>query len=273
MKNLKSLIVLFAILLINNMQAQNVKVRSSVKTSKKPELIKQSRNAESSPSSVGNKVGCKQVSTRIVSGILKNSVARDLKITLDKESSQVTIMNKTQKFTIPERKITKAGHDWVYYVNDIISIKSWSTFDSKTKKFYLFVEFEGNDSEIKGKCPGCLKRFKDRRAPDINWEGNRTARITLNPIPYNNSISFEIEKVILDGKFDFNGPADFFVAPLVKYFEAKIKEGIEKEAKKILNNPSNKKAIADALRGTVKFLGLNSVRTVEVTGENLYICD
>ena len=42
---------------------------------------------------------------------------------------------------------------------------------------------------------------------------------------------------------------------------------------KATDNPSNKKAIADALRGTVKFLGLNSVRTVEVTGENLYICD
>lgn len=264
MKKLKRLVIIFTILFTGSIQAQNVKVRTGIKQSKTSN-IKQAK--------LQNKVGCKQLSTRIVSGILRNSVARNLKITLDKESSKVSIMNKTQKFVIPERKITKAGHDWIYYVNDIMSIKSWSTFDSKTKKFYLFVEFEGNGSEIKGKCPGCLKRFKDRRAPDINWEGNRTARITLNPIAYDNSISFEVEKVILDGKFDFNGPADYFVAPLVKYFEAKIKEGIEKETKTILNNPNNKKAIADALRSTVKFLGLNSVRTVEVTGLNLYVCD
>jgi hypothetical protein len=217
-------------------------------------------------------VGCKQVSNRIVNGILNKSVAKDLEVYLNRENSYVKIMGQKNNISIPERTVQSA-RKWVYFVNDIKSFKSWSTFDARDRKFNLFIEFEGNGSEIKGKCPGCLKRFRDSRAPDLNWQGKRIAKITLKPIAYDNSVAFNVEKVDLLGKFDLNGPLEAMFPPLIKYFEKRIKDEIEKQAKKALNTPSNKKAMADAMRGTIRFLGLNSVRTVEITGSNLYICD
>lgn len=213
------------------------------------------------------------MSTRIATGILRNTVVRNLELTLDRDRSTLKIMDDTQVFTIPEKKIDKPGHNWTYFVKDIQSINQWIEFDNQARKFILTVEFEGNGSEIKGVCRGCMKRFRDSRAPDINWKGKRLAKITLVPIAYDNSIAFDVEKVDLVGPFDLNGPTEAFLPSLVAFFEAKLKEGIEKQARKILNSENNKLAMAEAMRPTVRFLGLTSVRTVEITGLNLYICD
>lgn len=216
---------------------------------------------------------CKQLSTRIVTGILRNQVARTLRLKLDRDDSYLTIMGDTQNFTIPEKKIKKPARDWTYFIKDMQSINSWIEFDNQAKQFILTVEFEGNGSEIKGVCKGCKKRFRDSRAPDINWKGKRLAKIRLSPIVYDNSIAFNVDKVDLVGKFDLNGPTEKFFPSLVKFFEKKLKDQVEKEARTILNRAENKQAIANAMRDTVQFLGLSSVRTVEITGLNLYICE
>ena len=218
-------------------------------------------------------VSCKQMSTRIATGILRNTLVRNLELTLDRDRSTLRIMDDTQVFTIPEKKVKKPARDWTYYVKDIQSINQWIEFDNQARKFILTVEFEGNGSEIKGECRGCKKRFRDSRAPDINWKGKRLAKITLVPIAYDNSIAFEVEKVDLVGPFDLNGPTEKFFPSLIAFFESKLKDGIEKQARTILNSAENKQAMADAMRNTVRFLGLTRVRTVEITGLNLYICD
>ncbi|WGK63893.1 hypothetical protein [Croceiramulus getboli] len=222
---------------------------------------------------VKSSTGCQQISTRIVTGLLRNSVTRSLKVKLDRDDSYVTLMGNTQRFTIPEKEVQGPARKWKYYVKDLNSFKSWITFDDKRKQFYLFIEFEGNGSEIKGECPGCLRRFRDSRAPDLNWEGKRVAKIHLTPIPYDNSVAFEVDKVELEGKFDLNGPTEFFLPSLVKFFENRIKDGIEKQARAILNSPENKKAMADGMRGTLSMLGLTRVSSVEITDRNLYVCN
>jgi len=215
---------------------------------------------------------CKKISTKVVSGILRNTISRTLKITLDRDNASISMMGKTRKFKMPEKEVQGPARKWKYFIKDVNSFKSWSTFEKTTNKFYLFVEFEGNGSEIKGTCPGCLKRFRDSRAPDLNWEGKRIAKIQLSPIAYENSIAFEVDKVELAGKFDLNGPAQYFLPSLVKFFENKIKDGIEKQARIILNSSENKKIMAEGMRGTVELYGLRSVSTVEITNNNLYIC-
>ena len=218
-------------------------------------------------------VVCRQMSTRIATGILRSTLARTLEIKLDRDNSSITIMDDTRRFTIPEKKIKKPARDWTYYIKDVQSINTWVSFDNQARKFILTVEFEGNGSEIKGECRGCKKRFRDSRAPDVNWKGERKAIITLNPIAYDNSIAFDVEKVALKGPFDLNGPAEKFFPSMIKFFESKLKSEIKKQAKTILNSEDNKQAMADAMRNTVRFLGLTRVRTVEITGLNLYICD
>ena len=118
---------------------------------------------------------CKQISGTVVETTLMAGAFQSLDCKLDHKEGFLKIGNTRSSFTIAEHKINKPGHNWVYSVNDINSFKH--LLRAEKNNFYLYIEFEGNGNELKGKCPGCANAFEDSRAPDINWEGKRVARI------------------------------------------------------------------------------------------------
>jgi hypothetical protein len=212
---------------------------------------------------------CKQISGGNVETTLLNGAFRTFDLKLDEKEGFLKIGNKRSAFRIAEYKINKPGHNWVYSVNDINSFKHF--LKAEKNNFYLYIEFEGNGNEIKGECPGCAKAFKDRRAPDINWKGARVARIKLKPVSFQNSISFQVQEVELEGKFDINGPVDIFM-PTVNFLELAIKKAIESQMKKYLNNAVVKKQIADAFKPVVEKTGFNKIQNVYMLNGQLFIC-
>lgn len=212
---------------------------------------------------------CKQISGSIVETTLTAGAFQTLDCKLDHKEGFLKIGNTRSSFNIAEHKINKPGHNWVYSVNDINSFKH--LLKAEKNNFYLYIEFEGNGNELKGKCPGCANAFEDSRAPDINWEGKRVARIQLKPVAYQNSISFQVQEVELEGKFDINGPMDIFL-PTINFLELAMKKTIESQLKKYLNNAVVKKQIADAFKPVVEKTGFNKIQNVYMSQGQLFIC-
>jgi hypothetical protein len=212
---------------------------------------------------------CKGVPQKEIADLLRNSTFQEVKLILDHEKGLFQIGNSKTSFKINPYKINKPGYNWVYSVNDIQSIRHELKWEKN--KCFLILEFEGNQSEIKGECPGCLKRFEDRRAPDIQWESPRIAKIELKPIAFQNSASFQVEKVDLSGKFEINGPTDI-LNPALNTLEIAIKKEIEKQFKKYLNSPEAKQKFAQSLSTILKNKGITNVKKV-YSGENqLFFC-
>lgn len=212
---------------------------------------------------------CKQISGGNVETTLSNGAFKKLDFKLDHKEGYLQIGNKRSSFRIAEHKISKPGHNWVYHVNDIHSFKH--RLKSEGNSFYLYIEFEGNGNELKGKCPGCANAFEDSRAPDINWEGKRQAKIKLKPVVFQNSISFQVQNVDLEGNFNINGPVDIFM-PTVNFLEIAMKKAIESQMKKYLNDPEIKKQIADAFKPVTAKLGFFKIKNVYMGEGQLFVC-
>lgn len=217
--------------------------------------------------------GCKSLPASGVSRVLTNRIANTLKVKLDKEDSYIHFNDNMQPFAISEYTVDKPGHNWKYFMNDVRSTGAEASFDEESRVFYLKVTFEGDGSEIKGRCPGCVNRYEDSRAPDINWLGDRQLILELKPIVHNNSIAFEVTAAKLKGHFAINGPVQAFLPGLVTYFERQIMSNVEGQAKRLMNTPSVRTMMSDAFRGTVNGLGLVNIDTVETGDNNLYICN
>ncbi len=212
---------------------------------------------------------CKQISGGNVETTLLNGAFKTLDLKLDEKEGFLKIGNKRSAFRIAEYKINKPGNNWVYSVKDINSFKHF--LKAEKNNFYLYIEFEGNGNEIKGECPGCAKAFEDRRAPDINWKGARVARIKLKPVAFQNSISFQVQEVELEGKFDVDGPIDI-IMPAVNFLEVAIKKAIETQMKKHLNDAVIKKQIAAAFQPVTSQLGFMKIKNVYMSEGQLFVC-
>lgn len=212
---------------------------------------------------------CKQINGSNAETALQNGAFRTFNLKLDEKEGFLKIGNKRSAFRIAEYKINKPGNNWVYSVNDINSFKHF--LKAEKNNFYLYIEFEGNGNEIKGECPGCAKAFEDRRAPDINWKGARVARIKLKPVAFQNSISFQVQDVELEGKFDVDGPIDI-VMPAVNFLEIAIKKAIETQMKKHLNDGVIKKQIASAFQPVASQLGFLEIKNVYMSEGQLFVC-
>ncbi|WP_299557468.1 hypothetical protein [Seonamhaeicola sp.] len=195
-----------------------------------------------------------------------------MEIVLNRTNSYIKLNNTTTKFDMGERTVQGPVRKWIYYVNDIQSLRGKNKLTYENGKFYLSLEFEGNGSEIKGKCPGCMKGRRDKRAPDFNWKTPRIAKIRLRPIAYNGSVAFDVEKVDLKGKFEMGGKLDLLL-PVLNAIEVRLKNQIEKQSRKILNMPANKAAVAKAFEGFVKLNRIKSVSSVYTSGNKLFFCE
>lgn len=216
---------------------------------------------------------CKPLASKTIVQILNDRVARSLKVKLDREKSFINFNGQSQRLSISDYKVKKPARDWLYFMNDVNSSGAVAEYNEKTRKFYLKITFEGDGSEIKGKCPGCIRRYRDSRAPDINWTRGREMTIELNPIVHKNSIAFEAGNVSLSGEFIINGPAEAFLTPLTRFFMGKVKEAVKVQAQNMMNTPKIRSMLAGALRDQVDELKLSSIKSIETGDRNLFICN
>jgi hypothetical protein len=213
-------------------------------------------------SGIGMFAQCREINIDHMTKVLKGFVEPSLKITLDRDNSRLSLLGYTQNFTLPAESISKAGRDWSYFVQDVRSDDSNLYFDKNRNDFVLDVRFEGEGSEIKGICPGCIKMSRDSRAPDLNWKGARIARLRFRPVPFEGSISLEVTSVELFGEFDLNGILDTLFPRMVRNMENKIKREIQNNALVILNKTDVKRSIAEKIRPVLSAMGITHVRSV-----------
>jgi len=260
-------------------QAQFVPQKQTVKVKKSINVLPKKKSATAVPATTTTsavttiKKECKPLASATVVQILTDRVAKTLKVKLDREESFISFDGSTQRLSISDYKVRKPARDWLYFMNDVNSSKTVAEYDNTTRKFYLKISFEGDHSEIKGKCPGCRKRYRDRRAPDINWMGRREMIIELNPIVHDNSIAFEAGNVSISGEFVMNGLVEAFLTPLTRYFMAKVKDTIKIQAQRMMNTTRVRNMLAKALRNKVNALELTTIKSLETGDNNLFICN
>ncbi len=198
---------------------------------------------------------------------------RDIEVYLNNTNAYVSINGKKSYFNIPENRVDKPGRNWRYHINDIKSIPAKNRFAYKKGKFYLTIEFEGEGREYKGLCPGCLKRFRDSRAPDFNWESPRQAKITLTPKPSGGEVYLDVTKVELSGKFEMGGRMDDFLLPMLNGMEIKLRNQMEREFKKLFNDKDIRPQLSKAFDGFVRTNGLKRVNRIYDTNGQLFFCE
>lgn len=218
---------------------------------------------------VSNANDCKTISGSEIAALMMAGEFSSVSVRLDRDNGFFRIGSDKRGFKIAEKKITKPGHNWVYHVNDINSTGHAIVFEENA--FWLRLDFEGEEHEIKGRCPGCADRFEDRRAPDLNWVGARQIFVKLKPIIHNGSISFQADKVNMVGKFEFNGPSDILM-PLLNSFELAIKKEMEKQVKTYLNSTAVKLRISKTLKPIIDKIGIEAANKVYTTDGQVFVC-
>lgn len=212
---------------------------------------------------------CKPMNISRTEKILREKVGRTLNVKLDKDYGFVEIMGNKQNLNFGKYKVKKAGNDWVYTLNNINS--NLTRVEYKNNRYILKIFFESDNSEIKGRCPGC-RVGKDKRAPDIQWK-DPSLLITLTPAAFNNSFTFEVERVVLGGSFDFNGMMDKFLPSITRYFQGQMERAFRKHMQNTFNSTTVKKMLAGAFKDDVNRLGLSSVKSVDMSREKIYLCN
>ena len=224
--------------------------------------------------SIGGQAQCRDQNQAELTSILKSIIEPSLSIVLDRDNSQFSLLGNTLRFTIPAENISKPARDWRYHVNDIRSDDNNLFFDTKRLEYALDVRFEEDGSEIKGICPSCLKRFRDSRAPDVNWKGARILRIYFRPIAFEGSISLDITEVELFGKFEINGAAASFFPRIVGKIENRIKEDIKTQATQMFRTAEMRREISRRTEPLLRVLSLDRISRISMStdGSNIQFC-
>ena len=212
---------------------------------------------------------CKPMDIRQTETILRDRVGKTLKMRLDKNDGYVEILGQKQGFAFTQFTYDKPGHNWRYFLQDMNSIQTSTSYSKK--HYYLNVLFESDRAEIKGRCPGCLNRFEDSRAPDIQWR-NPKIKIKLKPVAYNDSFTFDVVDVNIEGKFETNGAIKAALPSIITHFKRQIKKAAKSQVKKVLNSDQVKRMLANAFKPEIRSLGMSRVRLVDMSKSNIYLC-
>lgn len=259
------LIVFWAVVAIStNASAQ---VKKPVKNATiKNTTVKTGIKQASSNSSSNN---CLPLGMKEIENVLRDRVARNMNLYLDRDYGFIEFMGQKTDLPIETYKLKKAANDWHYHLNDIRS--NLTRVVRSGNKFVLQVQFETDKNEIKGKCPKCAVS-QDKRAPDLNWR-DPILYITLEPVAFNNSLTFDVSKVEMNGKLDVNGPMDKFMPSVAAFFQKLIEEKVEKQIKTKLNQPNIKDMLSKALKPEVDKLNLGKIVKVDDSKDNIYLCN
>lgn len=212
---------------------------------------------------------CLPLEMKEIENVLRDRVARNMNLYLDRDYGFIEFMGQKTDLTFETYKLKKAANDWQYHLNDIRS--NLTRVVRKGSLFVLQVQFETEKNEIKGKCPKC-KVGNDKRAPDLDWR-NPMLYITLKPVAFNNSLTFDVSKVEMAGQLDVNGPMDKFMPSVAAFFQRLIEEKVEKKIKTTLNQPTVKDMLSKALKPEVDRLNLGKIVKVDDSKDNIYLCN
>lgn len=213
---------------------------------------------------------CKPLDLEKTEQILKQKIGLSLNILLDKEYSAMSIMGKRITLDIGSYKVSKVANDWTYYLNDINS--RMVRIDYKNGVYQLLIEFEEDNTELKGICHGCRIGNKDNRAPDIHWD-NPAIRVNLEPIAYQNSLILNPTSVRLLGDFEMNGALGAFFPSITAYFKSKVERILKEKIENVFDTQEVKNLISSALQPEVAALKIGAVKKVDLSSSQLYLCN
>ena len=212
---------------------------------------------------------CKPMDIRRTEDILRDRVGRSLNVLLDKDYGFIEILGKKQNVNFKEYRVQSVVHGWVYTLNDIRS--NITRVQYKDNKYIMTIEFENKGLRVEAVGPSCKVR-KDSRAPDINWK-NPALQIVMTPVAYNNSFTFEVNKVEMKGKFEVNGAMDVFLPSITRFFKNNMENTFKSEMQRTFNSDQVKRMLADVFKPEVQLLGLGEVKSVDMSRGSIYLCN
>ena len=212
---------------------------------------------------------CKPMDIVKTEEILRDRVGRTFAAKLDKDYGFIEIMGNRQNLNFEEFNVRSIKNTWVYSLNDINS--QITRVKYQDNRYLMTIEFEHDGNEIKGICPRCLGS-DDNRAPDINWN-NPALQIVLKPMAYDNSFTFEVEKVNMLGDFEINSKIKFFLPALTVFFRNKMQDKFRTQMQNTFNSDTVKRMLAEVFRPEVNLLGLHAVKNVDMSRDQIYLCN
>jgi len=212
---------------------------------------------------------CKDISTKDVINYLNREIKPSLDLKLDKDDGFLAIKGKRQNLQLPEVSLDRGKwkRTWTYSFYKIRRVDKNFFYDSNKNLIALDVKFESDDSELKGRCPGCPKS-KDLRAPDINWTSVQILRLYLKPIVYDNSISFEVDDIKYIGDFKANGLFGGLMNELIR----KSLNQLKSELQKVFQNGQTQRLFNDALKPLLRTNNISNIRSVSMASSSLRAC-
>ncbi len=212
---------------------------------------------------------CIDISTQDVVNYLNREIKPSLDLKLDKDDGFLAIKGQRQNLQLPEVSYDrgKFKHTWKYSFYNIRRVDNNFFYDSNKNLIALDVKFESDDSELKGRCPGCPKS-KDLRAPDINWTSVQILRLYLKPIVYDNSISLEVDDIKYIGDFEANGLFGVLKNELIGKSLIQLKS----ELQKVFQNGQTQRLFNDALKPLLRAKNVTNVRSVSLASSSLRTC-
>ena len=212
---------------------------------------------------------CVDISTKDVVNYLNREIKPSLDLKLDKDDGFLAIKGQRQNLQLPEVSLDRGKwkRTWTYSFYNIRRVDNNFFYDSNKNLIALDVKFESDESELKGRCPGCPKS-KDLRAPDINWTSVQILRLYLKPIVYDNSISFEVDDIKYIGDFKANGLFGGLMNELIR----KSLNQLKSELQKVFQNGQTQRLFNDALKPLLRAKNASIVRSVSLASSGLRTC-
>ena len=212
---------------------------------------------------------CVDISTQDIVNYLNREIKPSLDLKLDKDDGFLAIKGQRQNLQLPEVSLDRGKwlRTWTYSFYNIRRVDNNFFYDSNKNLIALDVKFESDDSELKGRCPGCPKS-KDLRAPDINWTSVQILRLYLKPIVYDNSISFEVDDIKFIGDFEANGTFGGLIYDLIGISLYQLK----RELQKVFQNGQTQRLFNDAIKPLLQAKSVGNVRSVSLASSSLRTC-
>tara|TARA_A100000171_G_C2139463_1_gene153551 strand:- start:242 stop:949 length:708 start_codon:yes stop_codon:yes gene_type:complete len=214
-----------------------------------------------------NAQNCVDIKTEDLTGFLNKKIKPNLDLKLDKTDGFLAINRQRQNLHMADVTVSPISRTWNYSFNDVRRMDSNFFYDSKTNSVVLDVKFEKKGFELKGLCHGCFNRFKDSRAPDVNWVDPQILRIYLKPIIYQRSVSFNVTDVKMIGNLYANGFGD-----LIPNLTEKIASQLNIEVKKIFNSGETQRLFNDALKPLLDSNKVGSLASVSMASRSMRVC-
>ncbi len=215
-----------------------------------------------------NAQNCIDIQTSDLTSYLNKNIKPSLDLKLDKNDGFLAINRQRQNLHMPDVTVSPISRTWNYYFDDVRRMDSNFFYDSKTNTIALDVKFEDKGFELKGMCNGCFNRFKDSRAPDVDWKGPQILRIYLKPMIYQRSVSFQVIDVKMIGDLSANGAGN-----LIPNLTEKIAGQLDVEMRKIFNSSETQRLFNDAIRPLLKKNKVGSLASVSMASSSMRVCE